>query len=392
MRVKGSSNSVLLLNPKLPPSEIEALQKIFLNFQGRDEVWLASSGSSRLAEDSLKLIVLDYQGLLTACQSVNQDLQVHSDRRSHWLQILPEFHVGGLSVGLRAHVAQVSLTKIGPFNWSAKDFQSLVSQKKITHTSLVPTQIFDLVEQKLRAPSTLRAVLVGGGPLDWVLCDQAKTLGWPLLPGFGMTETSALCAGASLDSVQQVGPQDFFVLPHIQVRCDERQMLEVQGPSVLKAWAQIQAGKWFYQSVPQGSWWKTQDRVNLSPSQGSTSKIVLRPLGRDSDFVKIKGEGVSIANLRNRLQQMFQDLGRDKLFSVSLQMQVHPRSGAELVLVYEKNVKDAQVLAEKFNQQVLAFERISKLCEVEKIPRNTLGKIDQLALADLILKSAVPLQ
>src|SRR5207253_1068669 len=73
--------------------------------------------------------------------------------------------------------------------------------RKVTLTSLVPTQVFDLVSANLTAPKNLRAAVIGGGALDPSLYLKARELGWALLPSYGLTECASQVATASLDSL-----------------------------------------------------------------------------------------------------------------------------------------------------------------------------------------------
>ena len=74
-----------------------------------------------------------------------------------------------------------------------------LADRGVTHTSLVPTQVHDLVKADLRAPETLKAIVVGGGHLDAATGRLARTLGWPVLASYGMTEAASQIATQTLE-------------------------------------------------------------------------------------------------------------------------------------------------------------------------------------------------
>src|SRR6188508_2693701 len=50
--------------------------------------------------------------------------------------------------------------------WDTAGFCEWLERFQITHTSLVPTQVHDLVKAGLSAPPALTVIVVGGGHLD----------------------------------------------------------------------------------------------------------------------------------------------------------------------------------------------------------------------------------
>ena len=368
--------SILLLNPRLPGFELQELHRLYEKFKKPGQVWLASSGSSRTVGQSLKLIALSLDGILQACESVNNFLGLQSkDNKTHWLQTLPVFHIGGLSVSHRAHLLQCQLTVDSESHWNPQNFVQRLEELKISHTSLVPTQVFDIVKCGIRSPAALRAVLVGGASLDSALALQAKSLGWPLLPGFGMTETSAVMASASLKT------ERFQILPHIEAKVNDEGLLEVRGPSVLRGWAQVQNGKDFFQEVPERTWWTTSDRVEI---ETINSESYLKIRGRSSDFIKVMGEGVNLSQLRERLTRLSEEEQPGSSLLLYLSSQSDPRTGNRIVLVHERLENFVQRLQQKFNLSVAPYERITLIYEVPKIPRTALGKIDSVELSRLL--------
>jgi O-succinylbenzoic acid--CoA ligase len=115
----------------------------------------------------------------------------HGDR---WLDALPLHHVGGLSILLRSVVDGSGVVLHGGFDADRVD-RSL-REDGITLTSMVATMLRRVVQRAADRPypSSLRAVLVGGGPVPAALLEQSDALGLPALATYGLTETASQVA------------------------------------------------------------------------------------------------------------------------------------------------------------------------------------------------------
>ena len=104
-----------------------------------------------------------------------------------WHGSLSPAHVGGLMIQVRALVLGGSLRVAPPPRaWSDLD--------GCTHASLVAPQVAQLLASPDAPPSSLRAVLLGGGPSPASLHEEALRRGVPLFSTYGMTETASQIA------------------------------------------------------------------------------------------------------------------------------------------------------------------------------------------------------
>ena len=157
-------------------------------------VWLATSGRIRQ-----KWVALSKRAFLVSARSVNRHLRAAPNDR--WGICLPLFHVGGLSILARAHLSRSSCFYYHG-RWSAKSFVDFIKGRKITLSSLTPTQVYDLARERWECPPFVRAVAVGGGPLSGALYQSARKLHWPLLPSYGLTECCSQAATADISSLE----------------------------------------------------------------------------------------------------------------------------------------------------------------------------------------------
>lgn len=131
-----------------------------------------------------------------------------------WLLDLPLAHVGGLGVVVRCALAGATVAVPTPGTPTAEALHALAP----THVSLVPTQLWRLVEAGAAPAPSLRAALVGGAALAPVLAERAAALGWPVRASYGLTEmTSTVTVTAPDDAGASAGD----VLPGREVRIAE---------------------------------------------------------------------------------------------------------------------------------------------------------------------------
>jgi O-succinylbenzoic acid--CoA ligase len=322
-----SSESHLLLNPRMPEPERKRLEAIVPTIEAH--VFVATSGST----GAIKLVALSKQAILASAAAVNERLDVTP--RDVWAAVLPPFHVGGLGVYARCHLAGARALTMP---WDPRGF----AESEATVASLVPAQVRDLVAGRLKPSSRLRAILVGGGIFE---IDDAGE--WPALPSYGMTECCSTIAIAGT------------LLNHLVARREPDGRLAFRGPSLLTGYAtedgllDPKIGGWF-----------------LSEDFGEVEGRTLRVEGRAGDFVKIGGESVDL----KRLDRILAELAGDDAAILAV-----PDERIGYVIHLATTIEP--VFVDAFNDRVHPFERIRAVHRVESIPRSPLGKLLRAQLA-----------
>jgi len=375
-----SDASHVLLNPRMPQEERRRLESFVIDLPGH--VWLSTSGTT----GALKLTALSKRALLASAAAVNRHLQ--SDAKDVWRCALPTFHVGGLGIHARAFL---SGARVVNDSWDG-----------VTLASLVPAQVSDLVlRDRVAAPQSLRAVVVGGGALSDELYRGALELGWPLLPSYGMTECCSQVATAPLHFRREqplirlrhllpsrrgegsrgalpsraFSPRagrrcrrrmrggsraesrllaELILLDHIEARIESDGRLALRSEALLTGYASEEG---FLDPKIDG-WFITEDIASLDGR-------VLHVQGRSGDFVKIGGESVDLS----RLDRILADLGAD----AAVIAEPDERLGHVIALAIASG--DADAIASAFNARVFPFERARRIVRVAEIPRTPLGKI-----------------
>lgn len=304
-----------------------------------------TSGSSG---GEVKWIALSEEALAWSARTVIEGLGIIDDDVLGLA--IPEVHVGGAGLVLRAEISGARLARFLP-KWEVREFAKWCAEEEVTVLSLVPTQVHDLVEGLAVGNPELRVVVVGGGALDDVLATKARALGWPVVPSYGMTET------ASQVAVGEGLPLYAGWEARVVDGC-----LSLKGGSLLSAVIRREGESYVAHDPKSDGWFLTQDRVEIV--EGG-----LRILGRDDRRVKVLGVLVDLDELE---QFWATELGVD----CALVAQPDDRRGVILFLFCVGSV--AQV--ESINARLPGPERVQVWKSLECLPRSPLGKVDRSVL------------
>jgi o-succinylbenzoate---CoA ligase len=384
----------LLLNPRAP-TEVSSAQIAAWNQYEKedsslftDSIGISTSGSMSGGIGSI--VVLSRQALEVSALSVNRRLDANGS--DVWGLALPLFHVGGYSIPLRAGLSGSQVATFGR-EWSASEFYPWLQIEKVSLLSLVPTQLFDLVNAGLKSPPQLRALVVGGGRLDSTLHLRARELGWPVMPSYGLTECSSQVATAT-----RAGDGTALeVLDHVEVRSLENQKLWIRSKSLLSARIVFDRDlrSVVERPVTAEGWFETSDRAEILRIGFSDGvRDVLKILGREGDTVKVLAELVDLVRVRAEIDKLTQGVSEfsklaQRLWVVAIP---HTRREHELVLVFEEADESSSVsastvasvkrLVTELRRVLAPYEMPTRLLRVEKIPRSSLGKVLSSLLTD----------
>lgn len=353
-----SAQTEILINPRYPGREKDTVFSSLSETVLKGHFWLASSGSS----GQTKWTALSKSALLTSAASVNQHLQ--SDSKDIWVNPLPIFHVGGLSILARSYLTSAKVIDLSENKWDPLQYYKKLKETKGTLTSLVPSLVFDLVKLGLPSPPSLRAVLVGGGFLSENLYKQGRALGWPLLPTYGMTECSSQIATASYPLEND---PLLKILPHVKVKVHLSGNIQIKSESLFTVIANLTLKKIILEDSKEDGWFTTEDK-------GEIKENYLKVLGRNFHFIKIGAESVDLVKLENILNALILTLKSTKDFV--LIPFPDERLGAVIHLV--TNCQDEIVLkslCDQYSERVLPFEKIRRIHYLESIPKSPLHKV-----------------
>ena len=325
-------------------------------------VWLATSGRSQE-----KWMALSKKALLISAEAVNKHLKASAKDR--WGVLLPLFHVGGLSILARAHIAHSSYVSYKG-KWSARGFKAFLEEHQITLSSLVPTQVYDIVKEKISPPPSLRAVVVGGGALNKALYSSARSLNWPLLPSYGLTECASQVATQEIEALSKEGSfAKMKILSHVQVRVVQQE-IALKSESLFTGFVPLfpnQKGE--FQDPKKKGWYFTGDKGRVKNNY----------LWIELSQIKILGEKVNMKALEEELMKIL--LKKSLSGHCFLLALPSEREGFQIALVSDTFKPCAlSDIIQQFNKRVSPFEKIQQFYFVPELPWTGISKISKPTL------------
>lgn len=164
------------------------------------------------------------------------NLGVRSDDR--WLLAMPLYHVGGLSIVMRSVIDGIPIVLHRHFDPARVN--AAIRNQGITLMSVVSTMLFRMIDENCdeRYPSTLRCVLLGGGPVAPSLVARSLAAGIPVTPTYGLTEAASQVATAAVGDAATRPGSCGRPLPGTEVRLDQidrdgRGEILVRGSTVM---------------------------------------------------------------------------------------------------------------------------------------------------------------
>lgn len=274
-----------------------------------------------------------------------------------WGLTLPWFHIGGLSVIARAHLLGsklIDLTgKWDPLIWVKK-----IEEENVTITTVVPTQIYDVVRLNIPSPKCLKYIIVGGDLLSTELFSRAVNLGWPVIKTFGMTE---ICS--QLASAKSAEDPSLEVLPIHQIKITQDKRLWIKSQAMFTLEFIFENGL-----VKTNTSRSRFDTDGFFPTNDlvETRNGELFHLGRIDGQVKINGRLTSVNTLRDELYTFA--LKNDLYGHLELSIISDERSGKLLEILYDQDFNQ-EALSHQFSPTKLAYRR------VPSFTRTDLGKL-----------------
>jgi O-succinylbenzoic acid--CoA ligase len=241
-----------------------------------------------------KGVILTWGNLEAAAGASAQVLE--HDAGDCWLAVLPLFHIGGFSILIRSarQGGSVVLDAFQPHR-----VVEHLRHSAITLVSLVPTMLDQILDIDPGPFPTLRAVLLGGGPIPAGLLARAAVGRVPVLSTYGLTEAASQVATVPLADawarhrvVQPVPGMDVRIVNEDLdgVPAGARGLVQIRGSAV-------SPGYLHEPPRPAGTWLTTGD-LGVMDGNGN-----LEIVGRSDDMIITGGENVHPVEVEAALEE-----------------------------------------------------------------------------------------
>lgn len=362
------------INPLLPAETKRLLSECIEPYGHlKGHIWLASSGT----ESFPKMMALSKKAMLASAEAVNAHLKATAEHV--WLNILPLFHTGGLSIHARAMLSGAPLYDFSEEKWNPTTYMQRLEKYHITFSSLTATHVYDLMALNFSPPPGLKAIIIGGGMFPKKLHEKAYALGWPFLKSYGMTEVCSQVATAS-----QADPEaNLQVLKHIELRFNPENFIEIKSAALLTGFIHGNDPEKKLIDPKVEGWYTTQDK-------GTLNDHFLQIHGRGASFIKIGGENINVSQLESLWENIkvqhpctcdavLIDLPDERLGNIICLAVVSDSINSS------ESLADLEALIQEYNGQVLPIAKIRKTFPVASLPRTELFKLKKNELREKIL-------
>ncbi|QPZ40520.1 o-succinylbenzoate--CoA ligase [Bacillus halotolerans] len=231
--------------------------------------------------------------------AVSSALNLGITEQDRWLITLPLFHISGLSALFKSVI--YGMTVVLHQRFSVSDVLDSIDRHQVTIISAVQTMLASLLAEISYCPSSLRCILLGGGPAPLPLLEECREKGFPVFQSYGMTETCSqivtLSPEFSMEKLGSAGKPLFSCEIKIErdgKACEpfEHGEIMVKGPNVMKSYFNRESAN---KASFQNGWLKTGDLGYLD------SEGFLYVLDRRSDLIISGGENIYPAEVESVL-------------------------------------------------------------------------------------------
>ncbi|MCS6893295.1 MAG: AMP-binding protein [Deltaproteobacteria bacterium] len=285
--IANSSSTLVVLSVEYSEFKVKIRQKKSFVFGGeeldfpvsnkfmRNHIGFYSSGTT-----SKKLYFISKAGFLLACET--SCVRYGISKKDVYGVWFPKNYIAKALVFGRVLLSGCKLF-VSPHKWSPRTFYDFLRNCSISILSLVPTQLYDLVNSELNPPPSLRLVFVSGGPIDNNLLERAKNLGWPVVVTFGSTETCGMIA--------EKLRTNYRLFANVEVKSKERKLF-FKGEQVAKA------------KIEDGKFQELEDWVTSGDLGYKINNYDFKLVGRFDSKTKIKGHLVDLHLLQAELKSI----------------------------------------------------------------------------------------
>jgi len=297
-----------------------------------------------------------------------------------WLACLPLFHVAGLAILTRVTRWGAPLQLLDTFD---SNVVSAALDDGVTHLSLVPAQLRSLLDVRgaRPAPTTVQAILLGGGPIPADLLEAARAAGYRILTTYGMTETGSGVASGGADPATLDEPLAGRALPGVELRvvpngaADGSGEILVRGEMVFAGYVDDEPAT---AAALRDGWLHTGDLGTIDDGG------LLRIIDRRDDLIVSGGENVYPAQVEAAL------LAHPTVAEAAVVAMQDERWGhvpVAFVVPQPGALVDAAALEDHCRAQLAAYKVPARFEPIAAMPRNDFGKILRHELRDRLVVS-----
>ncbi|MEI7615407.1 MAG: AMP-binding protein [Actinomycetota bacterium] len=216
-----------------------------------------------------------------------------------WMVGLPLSHVSGFSTIFKALAGKADIY-IKPSGITIAE--ALKTNNDITHISLIPSQLSELLSEKSGAEllRKLKAVLIGGAPASARLIEKSKTLGLNIYNSYGSTEMSSqITCSVRNDSLKNLKTSG-KLLKFREIKISSENEIMVKGKTLFAGYIKTDNtdNHELFKSVDKEGWFATNDLGFIDDEES------LHVIGRKDLMFVFNGENIFPEEIEGELREI----------------------------------------------------------------------------------------
>jgi len=235
-------------------------------------------------------------------------------------------------------------------------------------------KIFKKVHDKLGG--AIETFVCGGAKLDEDVARDFQTLGFEVLEGYGLTETSPMITFTRPGRVKVGSPGEIF--PGMEVKFEDGEIL-TRGPNLMKGYYNKEAET--NEAIKDG-WFYTGDLGHIDEEgflfvTGRKKELIVLSNGKNITPEEVENKILSVSEV---IEEVGVYMENDQLFAI-----IYPNS----VKIKSAEISDVneyfrwEILA-KYNKKSPSYKRISNFIVIdEPLPRTRLSKLKRFMLPEI---------
>lgn len=366
-----------------PYAEAQISERVFIDLEAIQLIMYTSGTTGRP-----KGVLITYG--MQWWNAVGSALNLGHRADDCWLACLPLFHIGGLSILMRSVIYGISVVLLEKFDEGVVN--RVICQDHVTIISVVAVMLqrmltaLDAESSQAHYPTSLRCVLLGGGPAPRPLLEQCAQRAIPVAQTYGLTEScSQAVTLAPADALRKLGSAGRPLSSvQLQIRQDERLLaanepgvIYLKGPTITPGYADRPS---VTAEVLHDGWLCTGDLGYLDADG------YLYVLDRRSDLIITGGENVYPAEIESVL------LAHPAVAEAGVCGQADPQWGQvpiAFIKVHLASTIDASAILTYARQRLASYKVPRMLYFVDELPRNSSGKLLRRELRTLLPEGSI---
>ncbi|MGA1842355.1 MAG: o-succinylbenzoate--CoA ligase [bacterium] len=171
-----------------------------------------------------------------------------------WLLSLPLYHVGGLAIIFRVILGGGALA----FPVSGQSMEDNICELRITHVSLVSTQLYRLLKgsKDCEPLKSLKAILLGGSAIPDYLIKEGIERGLPIFKSYGSSEMASQVTATHLNDSRPGPFSSGKLLDYRQIKIADDNEILLKGRTLFRGYVD---GKGIIRAVDDEGWFHSGD-------------------------------------------------------------------------------------------------------------------------------------